>query len=711
MTSINTNIGALVAQKNMMENTRDMDQAMARISSGLRINSAADDAAGSAIASKMEAQVRSLDVAIRNANDAISLTQTAEGSLGEIENILQRMRELSVQAGNSTLNSSDRSQIQAEMDQLASEIDSISNKTNFNGVKLLDGSRGSLDMQVGISENDKITIGLQKTTVGALGIGNSGSSGGNVVISERMTTLVDQAAGDIKINGEDAFASLFDVNSTSVKGSTDNVEGAVNGANTNDGQYGALALATKINTNTSKHGVTADAFNEVRAGTNVYTAESFAINGITVTSQNTKELWVAEVNNMVNNVTAKIDAEGFIVYSNTDGAVINFAANKQGITADNYGGFVRLTGAGPITIEAGSEENGYGADTGDAVDVKNIGFNEIKRSADGVGISVTGGSAVDETVLQGSDGVRINDVLITKLAHHTSTSIHATDKVAAINAKTNETGVVASASTGVIVGVDMSTPTMTNHADLVINGITVDMTSVDTTKELVDTINTAMVGKTDVVASLHTDGNLKLFSASGSTISADDDANDQAAGALFKTAVNLDGTAIVAATGAVYASGGFTAHGRLTLTSLDGSSIKVTDDRVDILGNGDTSSGGVSRIGFNSMNEFRDSGATGVTVGSVQAASSSLARLDDAIDTVSQFRAGFGAFENRLDASINNLTTLKVNTDAARSRIEDADFAAETSNLTKSQILAQAATSMLAQANASKQNLLALLQG
>ncbi|MDC3140867.1 flagellin [Alphaproteobacteria bacterium] len=711
MTSINTNIGALVAQKNMMENSKDMDQAMARISSGLRINSAADDAAGSAIASKMEAQVRSLDVAIRNANDAISLTQTAEGSLGEIENILQRMRELSVQAGNSTLNSSDRSQIQAEMDQLASEIDSISTKTNFNGVKLLDGTRSSLDMQVGISENDKITIGLQKTTVGALGIGNSGSTGANVVISERMTTLVDQAAGDIKINGEDAFASLFDVNSTAVKGSTDNVSGAVSGANLDNGQYGALALATHINTNTSKHGVTADAFNEVRAGTNVYTAESFAINGVTVASQNTKELWVAEVNNMINNITAKIDAEGFIVYSNTDGATINFAANKQGITADNYGGFVRLTGSGPITIEAGSEENGYGADTGDAVDVKNIGFNEIRSSADGVGLSYTGGSAVDESVLQGSDGVRINDVLITKLAHHTSTSIHATDKVAAINAKTNETGVVASASTGVIVGVDMSTPTMTNHADLVINGITVDMTSVDTTKELVDTINTAMVGKTDVVASLHTDGNLKLFSASGSTISADDDANDQAAGALFKSAVNLDGTAIVAATGAVYASGGFTAHGRLTLTSLDGSSIKVTDDRVDILGNGDTSSGGVSRIGFNSTNEFRDSGATGVVVSSVEAASSSLARLDDAIDTVSQFRAGFGAFENRLDASINNLTTLKVNTDAARSRIEDADFAAETSNLTKSQILAQAATSMLAQANASKQNLLALLQG
>ena len=709
MTSINTNIGALVAQKNMMENNRELDQAMARISSGLRINSAADDAAGSAIASKMESQVRSLDVAIRNANDAISLTQTAEGSLGEIENILQRMRELSVQAGNSTLNTSDRLQIQGEMNQLASEIDSISSKSNFNGVKLLDGTTDKIQMQIGISETDTLDIALQKTTVGSLGIGNSGSSGANVVISERMATLVDQAAGDIKINGEDAFASTFDVNSTSVKGSTDNVSAAVSGVNGNNGQYGALALATKINTNTSAHGVTADAFNEVKAGTNVYTAESFAINGITVSSQTTKELWVAEVNNMVNNVTASIDSDGFIVYSNTDGAAINFAANSQGIATDNYGGFVRLTSNtnSAITIEAGSEENGYGADTGNAVDVANIGFNEIRRAADGVGLSYTGPNAVDETVLQGSDGVRINDVLITKLSHQTSTSVHAQDKVAAINALTSEHGVVASATTGVIIGVDMNAVTMTNHADVTINGITVNMTSVDTTKELVDTINSALVGKTDVVASLHTDGNLKLFSASGSTISYDDDADDEATNALFNTGVNLDGTAIVASTGASHANGAATVHGRITLTSLDGSAIQLTDDRTDVA----AGAGGLGRIGFNSSNEFREAGATGVVVSSVEAATSSLERLDNAIETISQFRSSFGSYENRLDASISNLTTLKVNTDAARSRIEDADFASETSNMTKAQILSQAATSMLAQANASKQNLLALLQG
>ena len=118
----------------------------------------------------MTAQVRSLDQAIRNGNDAISLTQTAEGALGEIENILQRIRELSVQAGNSTLNSSDRSQIQAEIDALSAEIDSISSKTNFNKVKLLDGSVNSVSMQIGIDSTYSVDVGLKKTNVAALGM-------------------------------------------------------------------------------------------------------------------------------------------------------------------------------------------------------------------------------------------------------------------------------------------------------------------------------------------------------------------------------------------------------------------------------------------------------------------------------------------------------------------------------------------------------------
>ena len=145
------------------------------------------------------------------------------------------------------------------------------------------------------------------------------------------------------------------------------------------------------------------------------------------------------------------------------------------------------------------------------------------------------------------------------------------------------------------------------------------------------------------------------------------------------------------------------ARGTISLTAEDGGSIIIEDGIAD-----SNTDSGANEIGFKS--QMKQLAASGLDVGSTTAATNSLSALDDALDTVSEFRASFGAYENRLEASISNLVTLQVNTDAARSRIEDADFAHETSKLTKAQILSQAATSMLAQANASKQSLLALLQ-
>ena len=195
MNSINTNLSALAAQQNMQKQNSELDEAMARLSSGLRINSAADDAAGSAIASKMEAQVRSLDVAIRNSYDAISMTQTVEGALGEMENILQRVRELSVQASNSTLSSSDRVMIQSEVDALTNEIDSIAKTTHFNNVKLLDGSNTDVTFQIGMNSDNSLKVNLEKSDSLALGL--SGSTGTSSLGSERVakTNYLSTGAG------------------------------------------------------------------------------------------------------------------------------------------------------------------------------------------------------------------------------------------------------------------------------------------------------------------------------------------------------------------------------------------------------------------------------------------------------------------------------------------------------------------------------------
>ena len=213
MTTVNTNLAALSALKNIESTDKSMSKAMERLSSGLRINSAADDAAGSAIASKMESAVRSLSVAIRNSEDAISMTQTAEGALGEVENILQRIRELSVQASNSTLDASDREMIQNEVSALLSEIDKIASTTDFNGIKLLDGSKDEVNFQIGINAEDSLAVDLQKSDSITLGLG--GTSGVRTITTNRVAKTNYTSAlakEDIKINGENMLSADFSTN-------------------------------------------------------------------------------------------------------------------------------------------------------------------------------------------------------------------------------------------------------------------------------------------------------------------------------------------------------------------------------------------------------------------------------------------------------------------------------------------------------------------
>src|SRR6188768_1429331 len=167
---INTNTMSLNAQRNLSTSGASLATTIQRLSSGLRINSAKDDAAGLAISERFSTQIRGLDVAVRNANDGISLAQVAEGSLTEIGNNLQRVRELSVQASNATNSASDRTALQAEVTQLASEIDRVSKQSDFNGTKLLDGTFSAQLFQVGANAGQ--TIGISKianTTAGALG--------------------------------------------------------------------------------------------------------------------------------------------------------------------------------------------------------------------------------------------------------------------------------------------------------------------------------------------------------------------------------------------------------------------------------------------------------------------------------------------------------------------------------------------------------------
>ena len=157
---INTNQGALNAQRQLTNTSNSLSRSFERLSSGLRINGARDDAAGLSITTRFTAQIRGLNQAVRNSNDGISLAQTAEGALNETTNILQRIRELSVQSANDTNNKADRESLQAEVDQLVTELDRIATTTNFNGNKILDGTFLGRDLQVGANVGETISVSI-----------------------------------------------------------------------------------------------------------------------------------------------------------------------------------------------------------------------------------------------------------------------------------------------------------------------------------------------------------------------------------------------------------------------------------------------------------------------------------------------------------------------------------------------------------------------
>lgn len=200
MSVINTNYLALVSQSHLQKSQSALGTAIERLSSGLRINSAKDDAAGFAIAERFLSNIRGLSQVARDTSDGVSLAQTAQGALSATNDSLQRMRELAVQAGNGTLSSADREKLQKEFDQLSGEVDRVAKSTAFNGQKLLDGSFSAATFQVGPSAGDNVTVGgMANTQVDSLGQSAYASASVAVDAAKKDSLQADLAAGDVTV--------------------------------------------------------------------------------------------------------------------------------------------------------------------------------------------------------------------------------------------------------------------------------------------------------------------------------------------------------------------------------------------------------------------------------------------------------------------------------------------------------------------------------
>jgi flagellin len=364
---INTNYASLQAQYNLTQSQSGLNTSIQRLSSGLRINSAADDAAGLAISDRMTAQINGLNQAGRNANDGISLVQTADGALSSIAGDLQRMRQLAVQSSTGTLSSADRQSINRESQNLLSEINRVSSTTNFNGVNLLDGTFSNVNFQVGASSGQTVGMTLNSantTSLGSYQFGTApanppGSSPSNIVSSTAFSatntiTITDSNTGTTgKLIGASVDTNTYLTGTTT----TNTVGGFENSS--------AFAKAAAINAQSSSTGVTASASTGITGatptGTGPLTAGDIYINGYSVGSALAGATTVQSGNNVATainsisantGVTASVDSSsGLISLNAADGRNINVAANVNGKAMLGLGNGAAFAGNSPISSE------------------------------------------------------------------------------------------------------------------------------------------------------------------------------------------------------------------------------------------------------------------------------------------------------------------------------------------------------------------------
>ena len=707
MSVINTNVKALVAQESMRTSNLSLSTAMERLSTGSKINNAKDDAAGLAITNRMTSQIRGMAKAINNVNDAISLTQTAEGALGNVSDILQRMRELAVQSGTGTNNDNDRASVQLEVSQLKAQIDDIAKKTNHNNIKLLDGSAQNLTIQTGFNSNDTLKLGFASVQTKDIGVGSRASLSSTGGAWATGATLDAFSAGALLINGVSVGASL----------ALDDKSSSANQA------ASAIAKAAAINKVAEISGVYAKASETVLSGTAMTLAAStqgyVTINGVNTDTFSTSGTSTSLSRKAaVNAINAKSATTGVIAKDteSDEGGITLTAADGRNIVVNATAGGHTSAGLGlqAVTSQVGS----YSLYTLDGRDI-NISFKDGDNDVEAFS-GLRNGTYSSDTALYTSykrtnpaaataptsalqgllnansmiiNGVAIGQALSTDdtasidTALSSSRSASAIAIAAAINRKTDLTGVSAKAAPNVIRGEGFTAAA--SSPTIYLNGVSITANT-QTRNGLIDSIN-QYSGQTGVTAKAWGDG-IEYNAADGRNITIGSSAGAAALGLTGITIGTLDTSAL-----------SVTFYSQVSLSSAN--SFKLEAGTNGILN--------LEKLGFR-QGTFggTDNGLkiNQVDVSTASGSSQALVAIDAAINTVSNQQAKSGAFNNRLDSIITNLNEGSKNMQASRSRILDTDYATETTNMAKQQIISQAATAMLAQANQSSQSILSLLK-
>lgn len=636
---INTNLIAMNTFNQYTKNNNTISKSVEKLSSGYAINSAADNAAGLAISEKMRSQIRGLDQASTNSQDAISLVQTAEGSLSESTEILQRMRELSVQSSNDTnQNEVDREALQDEFSQLQNELDDISSNTAFNKKNLLDGSLSATTAKT--SSLDLKNSGM------SVELGNVAAGSYDFKVATKLESAAVSASSADTFNTVNNSASFNTVSAT--PGTNITQSSLLNGNYKMSGSYdsvtGSMTITATGDNNQTFHATISktDLATECAAGTiNVTFGTnddafhmSFALKSTTLdtTSKSAMDNLAADFSNVTLSVSGGVDKKDA-----------------------EYGVYANLTGADSVKLTSGMDSVTFS--NGVKVNFDKLSSADVSTNVGYYSYAVTPATVDIKADLTGSTKANLGGLTIT--------TADPTDNKASLTGFTFES-VTKPASDYVVTVKDSAgnsyTATLDNtNAEVHTLNFTsgTSDTTFSMTLDLDGTVSgpASTVGSTSV-ASVASTGHYNYETVFGSADSTFNVNTTKNAGLTFQVGAN------------------------------SGDELAINIDKMD-----------ATYLGVASLDISTQDGA-----------SAAIKTVDKALNTVSSQRAYLGAIENRLDHKIANLNTSSENLTSAESEIRDVDMASEMTKFTNANILSQAATAMLAQANSLPQNVLSLLK-
>ena len=766
---INTNILSLSAQRNLASSQSSLQTSIARLSSGLRINSAKDDAAGLAISERFSTQIRGLNQAVRNANDGISLSQTGEGALAEITNNLQRVRELAVQSVNATNSESDRAALDLEVQQRLAEIDRIAGQTSFNGRNILDGSFGSAAFQVGANVGETISTSLSTSVrtadVGAVATATSvdlstlisandagtqasatfdlsgllGTDFSTAATAGTITVAEDQLQGDFSATGATAALDLSGLtlandDTITINNGTDDIVFTFADTGSGTAATSATAVTVDTNGNTTDQNFIDDlvaAIDGAVAGTigdggtpanltglqaslagldadNSTTATTIDLSDSTTGDAVTISAFdFADDDTPANNVTGTVNAEvdnsvELTISDGTNTETFTLSSDLSGAGASAIAG--AITGLTNFTVSDDGTDVVFTANNAGALGTPTLTVSDLDPDGDSNDATL---SAPTINAQAGADAAAVElvfgdpadaDVTVTLDADLSAGT--AAEQSAALLAEI--TGALSATPEFSATEDGAGAITLSDNADSDGLFATGDFSLTDTDDALGGGAGSTVAAETGAVTGVAGslgDAQSLTVAADGLTFTIGDGEALAVAAGDYSTVQSFVDAVNEALGGNATAS--LTSNNELTFTA--GEAIEIDQSGV-------TDQDDASATVFNTTSVAAEGSLDTANVLTVTASNNTIQRIDSALTSISDLRSTFGAIQNRFESTIANLSTTVENLTASRSRIRDADFAAETAALTKAQILQQAGIAALSQANAQPQNVLALLQ-